>query len=141
MIARARPGHRRMLSLAATPLAATLTLAACQPAVPVMGFSNQDFQPEAIQESADQVMLKGRILTSCEDQAAALPGVEVRLLESGVEAPRATTTTGPDGSFELRTTRSAVDAGRTLLEVLGRARVVTRQDLAQGLEVLVPCAR
>jgi hypothetical protein len=47
----------------------------------------------------------------------------------------------PEGGFELATTRSAVEAGRTLLEVFGRARVVTREELAQGVEILVPCAR
>lgn len=136
MITYDRPTHRRMLMLVGT-----LALAACQPALPVMGFSNQDFQAEAVQQSADQVSLKGWVLTSCEDQTASRFGVEMRLIESGVEAPRATTTTSLDGSFELRTTRSAVDAGRIQLEVFGRARVVTRQDLAQGVKVLLPCAR
>lgn len=122
-------------------LAAALTLAACQPAVPVMGFANQDFQPEAIEQSADRVILRGRVLSACDAQAAKQAGVEVRLIEPGVETPRAVTMSDPEGGFELATTRSAVEAGRTLLEVFGRARVVTREELAQGVEILVPCAR
>lgn len=119
--------------------ASTGALVACRPAVPLVGFSNQDFQSRSIQESADRLLLKGRVLSRCDSIVTSLTGVEVRLVESGIEQPREVAELDSDGRFALRTTRSAVDAGHMMIEVGGTVRVVTVRDIAEGLFVLLPC--
>lgn len=121
--------------------AAVAGLVACRPAVPLVGFENQDFQARSIQESSDRIWLNGQVLIQCEASLRSLSRLEVRLLESGIEEPRQVVSLDFDGRFALRTTRSAIDGGRMMIEVAGRVRVVTPRDISQGLVVVLPCLR